>query len=148
MERKELLCKLQLSLFSLDYCVSNQTKILSILIAVALQRQASAAKGMERGGRGGSGAAGFLGRKIQLLASFLCRDLPLLHVLHQKINEFRSCRPPSQLGVGVGCHCRAGDGMGLCEGVPRTSCSRSSDGKVPLGKQVLQNEGGLTLCIP
>lgn len=98
MERKELLCKLQLSLFGLDYYVSNQTKILSILMAVALQRQASAAKGMEGGRKGGSEAAGFLGRKIQLLASFLCRDLPLLHVLHQKINEFRSFRPPPQLG--------------------------------------------------
>lgn len=114
-------------------------------MVLALQRQASAAKGMEGGRRGGSEAAGFLGRTIQLLASFLCRDLPLLHVLHQKINEFRSCRPPPQLGG----HYRAGDGMGLCEGVPRTSCcSRSSDGKVPFGKQVLQDEGGLTLCIP
>lgn len=80
---------------------------------MALQRQASAAKGMGVAG-GGSDAAGFLGRKTQLLASFLGRDLPLLHVLHQKINEFRSCRLPPQLGG----HHRAGDGVGLCEGRP------------------------------
>lgn len=40
-------------------------------------------------------------------------------------------------------------GWGCVKGVPRTSCcSRSSDGKIPFGKQVLQDEGGLTLCIP
>lgn len=60
-------------------------------MVLAFQKQASA-KGGERD------AAGFLGRKIQLLASFLCRDLPRLHFLHQKINEFKSCHHPLQLG--------------------------------------------------
>ena len=57
-------------------------------MVLALQKQASA-QGRERD------TAGFLGRKIQLLASFLCRDLPHLH---QKINEFKSCHHPLQLG--------------------------------------------------
>lgn len=58
-------------------------------MALALQSQASAMLG-------GRDAAGFLGRRIQLLASFLCSslycgDLPLLHFLHLEINELRSC---------------------------------------------------------
>ena len=63
-------------------------------MALVLQRRASA-RGGERD------AAAFLGGKIQVLASFLCRDLPLLHFLHLEINEFRSL------------HCSSGSGVGL-----------------------------------
>lgn len=73
-------------------------------MGLALQRQAS---GMTAGGRatacflgvgcGGGGGGG------QLLASFpslCCWVLPLLHLLHLKINEFRSATRPSSI------HCR------------------------------------------
>lgn len=75
------------NLLGLDYFVRNKLKSQASLTALALQRQASA-KGWERD------AAVFLGRKIQFLASFLYRDLPLLHFLHLEINEFKSHHYP------------------------------------------------------